>query len=160
MARLTVNGKSHDVEVDPDTPLLWVLREHLGMTGTKYGCGVAACGACTVHIDGEAVRSCSMPVSAVAGKKITTIEGLADGDKLKPIQQAFLDHLGFQCGYCTSGMIMNAQGLLNDNPKPTRQQILDGMERNFCRCSAHQRIVDAVEQASHAPAVGASRGDV
>jgi len=156
----TLNGKPTRADTADDRKLLWVLRDDFALTGSKFGCGIGACGACTVLIDGKAVRSCITALKAVEGKKVTTIEGLADGDKLKPIQQAFLDHNGFQCGYCTSGMIMTAQGLLNQNAKPTREQIVAGMDKNFCRCSAHLRIIDAVEQASQTGTVGASRGDV
>ena len=119
MIRLMVNGQSYDVDVEPDTPLLWAIRENVGLTGTKYGCGIAQCGACTVDIDGTAVRSCSLPASEAAGKKITTIEGLAQNGKLHPVQQAWLDLDIPQCGYCQSGMIMAVAGLLKDNPKPT-----------------------------------------
>ncbi|HET6928602.1 MAG TPA: (2Fe-2S)-binding protein, partial [Hyphomicrobiaceae bacterium] len=123
MARLTVNGKSHDLDVDPDTPLLWAIREHVGLTGTKYGCGIAQCGACTVHIDGEAVRSCSMPVSAAEGKAITTIEGLAQNGVLHKVQKAWIDHDVPQCGYCQCGMIMAVAALLKEKPKPTDADI-------------------------------------
>jgi isoquinoline 1-oxidoreductase alpha subunit len=123
MARLTINGKAHDLEVDPNTPLLWVLREWIGMTGTKYGCGIAQCGACTVHIDGVATRSCSFPVSAAAGKQITTIEGLAQNDNLHPVQKAWLELDVPQCGYCQSGMIMAVAALLKERPKPTDADI-------------------------------------
>ena len=123
MATLTINGQSHDVDVDPDTPLLWVLREWIGLTGTKYGCGIAQCGACTVHVDGIAMRSCSLPVSAAAGKQITTIEGLAQNGTLHPVQKAWLEHDVPQCGYCQSGMIMAVAALLKDKPKPTDADI-------------------------------------
>src|SRR5213080_4241598 len=123
MANLTVNGKTHDVDADPNTPLLWVLREWIGMTGTKYGCGVAQCGACTVHVDGVATRSCVMPVSAVEGKKITTIEGLAKGKTLTNVQKAWLQHDVPQCGYCQAGMIMAVEALLKEKPKPTDKDI-------------------------------------
>ena len=143
MTRLTVNGKTHDIDVDPDTPLLWVLREQLGMTGTKYGCGVAACGACTVHIDGQAVRSCSMPVSMADGKKITTIEGLAENGVLHRVQQAWIDLDVPQCGYCQSGMIMAVSALLAEKPKPTDAEI-DAAITNICRCGTYQRIRAAI----------------
>lgn len=150
----TLNGKPTTVDTADDRRLLWVLRDDLGMTGTRFGCGVAQCGCCTVLVDGKATRACITPMRTVANKSVTTIEGLASGDNLKPIQQAFLDHAGYQCGYCTSGMIMTAQGLLNGNPKPTRDQIIAGMDRNLCRCGAHPRIVDAIEAASKATAGG------
>jgi aerobic-type carbon monoxide dehydrogenase small subunit (CoxS/CutS family) len=144
----TLNGKKTELNIDPTSTLLWVLRNQLGLTGTKYGCGMGFCGACTVLIDNEPVRSCTLPVGDVAGKKIVTIEGLSKNGKLHPVQQAFVDHDALQCGFCTSGMIMNATGLLIKNPKPTKEQIISGMEDNLCRCGAHVRIIDAVEAAS------------
>lgn len=144
----TLNGTPRTLNAEDDRRLLWVIRDDLGLTGTKFGCGVASCGACTVLVDGKAVRSCSASLKSVEGKKVTTIEGLADGDVLHPVQQGFFDHLGFQCGYCTSGMIMTGAAFLNANPHPTRDQIVEGMNRNLCRCGAHVRIVDAIEQAS------------
>ena len=147
MARLTVNGKAHDIDVDPDTPLLWVLREQLGMTGTKFGCGIAACGACTVHIDGEAVRSCSMPVSMVEGKKITTIEGLAENNVLHRVQQAWIDLDVPQCGYCQSGMIMAVSALLAEKPKPTDAEI-DAAITNICRCGTFPRVRAGIHHAA------------
>jgi len=149
MARLTVNGKAHDVDVDPDTPLLWVLREQLGMTGTKYGCGIAECGACTVHIDGEAVRSCSTPVSTAEGKNIVTIEGLAENGVLHRVQQAWLDLDVPQCGYCQSGMIMAVAALLHEKPKPTDAEIDDAIT-NICRCGTFPRVRAAIHQAANA----------
>jgi isoquinoline 1-oxidoreductase alpha subunit len=149
MARLDVNGKIHAVDVEADTPLLWVLREQLGMTGTKYGCGVAQCGACTVHIDGVATRSCVMPVSAVEGKKITTIEGLASGGTLTKVQQAWLKHDVPQCGYCQSGMIMAAAALLKDKPRPTDADI-DAAMTNICRCGTFQQVRAAIHEAAKA----------
>ena len=140
-----LNGKSTTITVDGDRKLLWVLRTDLGLTGTKYGCGRNLCGACTVVIDREAVRSCMLPVREVRGKEVTTIEGLAKGDQLHPLQKAFAEHGAVQCGFCTPGMIMNAYALLLKNPKATREQIIAGMEDNLCRCSAHQRIVKAIE---------------
>ncbi|MFZ0282861.1 MAG: (2Fe-2S)-binding protein, partial [Bacteroidales bacterium] len=128
--------------------LLWVLRNQLGLTGTKFGCGNGFCGAGTVLINREATRSCMTPVSDIAGKEIITIEGLARGSKLHPVQQAFVDHDALQCGYCTPGMILTATALLMKNPSPSRQQIIEGLEENFCRCGAHTRIIDAVETAS------------
>ncbi len=147
MVALTVNGQQHDVAVAPNTPLLWVLREHLKLTGTKFGCGIAACGACTVHIDGEAVRSCAMPVSLVAGKSITTIEGLSP-DGSHPLQKAWIAEQVPQCGYCQSGQIMQAATLLTGNKKPTREQIVEHMDGNICRCGTYLRIISAIERAS------------
>ena len=144
---LTVNGKSQQVTAEPDTPLLWVVREHLKLTGTKYGCGAALCGACTVHVDGKATRSCVTPVSAVAGKKVTTIEGLAPkGDH--PLQKAWIAEQVPQCGYCQSGQIMQAAELLATNKKPTREQIVTHMDGNICRCGTYTRIVRAIERAA------------
>ena len=149
MATLTINGKSHDVDADPDTPLLWVLREWIGMTGTKYGCGIAQCGACTVHVDGVATRSCLFPVSAAAGKQITTIEGLAQNGKMHPVQRAWLDHDVPQCGYCQSGMIMAVASLLKEKPKPTDADI-DEAITNICRCGTFQQVREAVHAAANA----------
>ena len=142
MARLTINGKAHQFEADPDTPLLWVIREQIGLTGTKYGCGVAQCGACTVHIDGAAVRSCVLPVSAAEGKQITTIEGLAPNGVLTKVQQAWLAHDVPQCGYCQSGMIMAVTALLKDKPKPSDADI-DAAITNICRCGTFQQVREA-----------------
>ena len=153
----TLNGKPTTLDAPADRKLLWVLRDDFGLTGSKFGCGIGSCGACAVIIDGKATRSCITNISAVAGRKITTIEGLADGETLQPVQEAFLEHYGFQCGYCTSGMIMTGHALLQENPHPTREQIVQGMERNFCRCGAHVRIVDAIEAASKAPMVGGGK---
>ena len=149
MARLTINGKTLEIDVDPSTPLLWAIREQLGLTGTKYGCGVAQCGACTVHVNGEAVRSCVMPVSAVEGKKITTIEGLAAGGKLTRVQQAWIDNDVPQCGYCQSGMIMAVTALLQKTPKPTDAQI-DAEITNICRCGTFQQVREAIHAAAKA----------
>ena len=143
----TLNGAVQTLTTDANRRLLWVLRDDLGLTGTKYGCGIAACGACTVLVDGQAVRSCITSLQAVEGKRVTTIEGIASGDQLQPVQQAFMDHAGYQCGYCTSGMIVGAQALLNANPKPTRAQIVEGLEGHLCRCGAHVRIIAAIEAA-------------
>jgi isoquinoline 1-oxidoreductase alpha subunit len=144
---LNINGKQQAVDVDPKTPLLWVLREHLSLVGTKYGCGIAQCGACTVHLEGSAVRSCSLPVSAVANKKITTIEGLSEnGDH--PVQKAWLEHDVAQCGYCQTGQIMSAAALLKTNPNPTDAQIEDAMSGNICRCGTYLRIKEAIKTAS------------
>ena len=149
MARFVVNGKSVQVDVEPSTPLLWVLREQVGLTGTKYGCGVAQCGACTVHIDGQAIRSCAMPVSAVEGKRVTTIEGLAQGGKLNKVQQAWLTHDVPQCGYCQSGMIMAVTALLQQKPKPTDADI-DAAITNICRCGTFQQVREAIHMAAKA----------
>jgi isoquinoline 1-oxidoreductase subunit alpha len=147
MVAFTLNGKQQDVEVGPNTPLLWVLREHLKLTGTKFGCGIAMCGACTVHIDGEPVRSCAMPISFVAGKSVTTIEGLsADGSHA--LQKAWIAEQVPQCGYCQSGQIMQAAALLASNKKPTREQIVDHMDGNICRCGTYLRIISAIERAA------------
>jgi isoquinoline 1-oxidoreductase subunit alpha len=147
MARLTVNGKAHDVNVEPDTPLLWVLREQIGLTGTKYGCGIAQCGACTVHINGQAVRACSLAVSEAEGKQITTIEGLAQGTMLHKVQKAWVDHDVPQCGYCQTGMIMAAAALLRDKPKPTDADI-DATITNICRCGTYQQVRAAIHAAA------------
>ena len=147
MIDLLINGTSRKVDVDPEMPLLWVLRDELGLTGTKYGCGMALCGACTVHLDGVAVRSCSTPVSAAAGKKITTIEGLsADGSH--PVQQAWVAHQVPQCGYCQSGQIMQAASLLAKTPKPTDAEIDSAMAGNVCRCGTYPRIRAAIHTAA------------
>jgi isoquinoline 1-oxidoreductase subunit alpha len=149
MARLTINGQSHNVDVEPNTPLLWVLREQVGLTGTKYGCGIAQCGACTVHIDGEAVRSCSLPVSAAEGKQITTIEGLAQNGVLHKVQKAWIDHEVPQCGYCQCGMIMAVAALLKDKPKPTDADINNTIT-NICRCGTFQQVREAIHAAANA----------
>jgi isoquinoline 1-oxidoreductase subunit alpha len=149
MARFVVNGKPVQVDVEPSTPLLWALREQVGLTGTKYGCGVAQCGACTVHIDGQATRSCVMPVSAVEGKRVTTIEGLAQGGKLTKVQQAWLDHDVPQCGYCQTGMIMAVTALLGDKPKPTDADI-NAAITNICRCGTFQQVREAIHTAAKA----------
>jgi len=146
--RFTLNGKKTEITTEPNQTLLWVLRNQLGLTGTKYGCGTGFCGACTVLINKEPSRSCTLPVSDVAGKDVITIEGLARGGKLHPVQQAFVDHDALQCGFCTPGMILTAAGMLMKNPALTRQQIIDGLEDNLCRCGAHTRIIDAVETAA------------
>ena len=151
----TLNGKPASVTTDDERMLLWVLRSDLGLTGTKFGCGEGLCGACTVIVDQQAVRSCSVPIKDIAGKHVVTIEGLANGDKLHPIQEAFLKHHAFQCGYCTPGMLLNAYALLLKTPKPTRSQILTHMEDNLCRCGAHVRIVEAIQEASGAVQGGA-----
>ncbi len=143
-----LNGKGMGLTVDPGRNLLWVLRAELKLTGTKYGCGKGQCGACTVLIGKQAVRSCLIPMTSVEGKDILTIEGLADGGSLHPLQRAFAEHDALQCGYCTSGMILNAYALLQRNPQPSRSQILSGMEGNLCRCSSYFRIVRAIEAAA------------
>jgi aerobic-type carbon monoxide dehydrogenase small subunit (CoxS/CutS family) len=140
-----LNGKPTKLEVEGDRMLLWVLRTDLGLTGTKFGCGASLCGACTVIVSKEAVRSCQLAVKEVRGKDVTTIEGLAGNGTLHPLQKAFAEHDALQCGFCTPGMIMTAYGLMLKNPKLTRAQILDGMEHNLCRCGTHKRIVEAIE---------------
>jgi isoquinoline 1-oxidoreductase alpha subunit len=149
MARLTINGRSVEVNVNPDTPLLWAIREQVGLTGTKYGCGIAQCGSCTVHMDGAAVRSCIMPVAAAEGKKITTIEGLASNGVLHKVQKAWLDHEVPQCGYCQAGMIMAVAALLKDKPKPTDADINAGIT-NICRCGTFQQVREAIHAAAKA----------
>jgi isoquinoline 1-oxidoreductase alpha subunit len=149
MARFTVNGNAHEIDVDPTTPLLWVLREQVGLTGTKYGCGIAQCGACTVHVDGMAVRSCSLLVSDAEGKQITTIEGLAENGGLHPVQKAWLDHDVPQCGYCQSGMIMAVAALLKEKPKPTDADI-NAAITNICRCGTFQQVRAAIHAAAGA----------
>jgi isoquinoline 1-oxidoreductase alpha subunit len=149
MIVLSVNGKSYEVDVEPDTPLLWVLRDTIGLTGTKYGCGIAQCGACTVHLDGVATRSCQVPISTVGTRPVTTIEALAKNDKLHPVQQAWLDLDVPQCGYCQSGMIMAVAALLKQNPKPTDAEI-DAAITNICRCGSYQRVRAAIHAAANA----------
>ena len=151
---LIVNGADYDVDVEPDAPLLWVIRDELGLTGTKYGCGVAACGACTVHVDGKAMRSCSVPVSSVGGASITTIEGLAPNRSLSPVQQAWIDHQIPQCGYCQSGMIMAVSAFLATNPHPTDEQ-LAATVTNICRCGTYSRIRAAVHSLTAGKPAGA-----
>jgi isoquinoline 1-oxidoreductase alpha subunit len=147
MVAFTLNGKPASVDAEAGTPLLWVIRDHLKMTGTKYGCGAGLCGACTVHIDGRAVRSCQTPASAVAGKTVTTIEGLSP-DSSHPLQKAWVAEQVPQCGYCQSGQIMKAAELLAQNPKPTREQIVTHMDGNICRCGTYNRILAAIQRAS------------
>ena len=149
MARLTVNGQLHTMDADPDTPLLWVLRDHIGLTGTKYGCGIAQCGACTVHMDGMAVRSCSVPISLADGKQITTIEGLAQNGTLHKVQKAWVDHDVPQCGYCQSGMIMAVAALLKDKPKASDEDINREIT-NICRCGTYQQVREAIHAATSA----------
>jgi len=144
---VTINGEKHRLELDPNTPLLWVLRDHLNLPGTKYGCGVGQCGACTVHFNGSAIRSCQLPISSVADNEITTIEGLSkDGDH--PVQKAWLKHDVPQCGYCQAGQIMSAVALLKNNPSPNDEEIEDGMNGNICRCGTYTRIKAAIKSAS------------
>jgi len=149
MPTLTINGQSRNVDVEPDTPLLWALRENVGLTGTKYGCGIAQCGSCTVHVDGVAMRSCSLPVSAVVGKQITTIEGLAVSGVLNNVQKAWLDHDVPQCGYCQAGMIMAVTALLKEKPKPTDADINNAIT-NICRCGTYQQVRAAIHAAASA----------
>jgi len=143
-----LNGETVSVNTEAQRPLLWVLRTNLGLKGTKYGCGEGVCGACTVIIDGRAVRSCVISVGSVRDKEILTIEGLANNGELHPIQKAFVKHDALQCGFCTPGMILNAYSFLLSNPEPSRQEIIDGMEYNLCRCGAHIRIIRAIEEAA------------
>ena len=149
MANLTINGKSFTVDVEPDTPLLWAIRENVGLTGTKYGCGIAQCGACTVHVDGVAMRSCSVAVSEAEGKQITTIEGLATGGVLHKVQTAWVENDVPQCGYCQSGMIMAVAALLKEKPKPTDQDIDDAIT-NICRCGTFQQVRAAIHAVANA----------
>ena len=153
MIFLTVNGTNQRVDVSPDTPLLWVLRDNLGLTGTKYGCGMALCGACTVHVDGQATRSCVMPISAAAGKSVLTIEGLSR-DGSHPLQRAWIAEEVPQCGYCQSGQIMAAAVLLRENPRPSDADIDDAMSGNICRCGTYQRIRRAIHRAAGTPTEG------
>ena len=148
MITLNINGKTQHVDVEADMPLLWVLRDELALTGTKYGCGIALCGSCTVHVDGAAARSCVTPVGQVAGKRITTIEALAQGERLHPVQQAFVDQGAFQCGYCTSAMVLLTTALLAHHPRPDRATITEWISSNVCRCTGYAQIIAAVEQAA------------
>lgn len=156
--QLAINGKSYSVDTDPQTSLLTVLREDLDLTGSKYGCGEGMCGACTVLIDGKATRSCITRVGLVAQKKITTIEGLASGDHLHPVQEAFLEVGAMQCAYCTSGMIMSAVALLQKNPNPKEKEIVDFMDGNVCRCGTYPRIVSAIQKAAKASQTASAKG--
>lgn len=146
--RFRLNGRPATLDIDEEHSLLWALRTQLELTGTKYGCGEGLCGACTVLVDGKAVRSCITPVKAVSGKEVLTVEGLARGEVLHPLQQAFIAQGAVQCGYCTPGMLMSAHVLLRRNPRPSRDEIAAHMEHNLCRCGAHQRIVDAIDSAA------------
>jgi isoquinoline 1-oxidoreductase subunit alpha len=157
MPNLTINGQSYFADAPSDTPLLWVIREDLRLTGTKYGCGIGACGACTVHVDGEAVRSCMVTVGELGGSRITTIEGL-DPANAHPVQQAWIEQQVPQCGYCQSGQIMQAAALLSANSRPTDQQIVDGMTGNLCRCATYSRIVGAVKRAAEIANDGGRHG--
>jgi aerobic-type carbon monoxide dehydrogenase small subunit (CoxS/CutS family) len=148
--QLQINGQRHSIQSDPDTSLLTILRDHLGLTGSKYGCGEGQCGSCTVLLDGAPRRSCVTPVSAAAGKPITTIEGLEQSGSLHPVQQAFLDAEAFQCAYCTSGMIMSSVALLKQNSNPTPAEIEQALQGNICRCGTHPRIIEAVQKAAKA----------
>ena len=148
MLRLNVNGKDHEVDVPADTPLLWVLRDELKLVGTKFGCGMAQCGACTVHMNGTPIRSCSVPASAIAGQKITTIEGLATGNALTAVQKAWMEHDVAQCGYCQAGQIMSATALLAQNPDPSDDDIDNFMSGNICRCGTYVRIRKAIKSAA------------
>lgn len=147
MTEFTINGRAVDVAAQPDTPLLWVIREHLKLTGTKFGCGIAQCGACTVHVDSEPTRSCVTPLQDVAGKSVTTIEGLSS-DASHPLQKAWIAEQVPQCGYCQSGQIMQAAALLRSNPNPSREQIVEHMDGNICRCGTYVRIISAIERAA------------
>lgn len=151
---LVVNGQKRTVQAEPETPLLEVLRNDLGLTGSKFGCGESECGACTVVVDGHATRSCQLPAAEVAGRSITTIEGLAKDGRLHPLQQAFLDEDAMQCGYCVAGMIMNAYAMLQRNPNPTEREIRDQMRGNVCRCCVYPRMVKAIQRAA-----GVMRGE-
>jgi aerobic-type carbon monoxide dehydrogenase small subunit (CoxS/CutS family) len=155
LIKLSINGKTQSIDVDEQTSLLVVLRDYLDLTGTKYGCGEGQCGACTVLIDGQARRSCITSVGAVAQSQITTIEGLEKDDRVHPVQEAFLAEGALQCGYCTSGMILSACGLLRKNPHPTETEIVDFMQGNICRCGTYPRIIAAIQRASHAEKGGA-----
>ena len=148
--QFTLNNEPAELSLDPEASLLWVLRSHnqLDLTGTKYGCGLGYCGACTVLIDGKPERSCMITADFIEGRNVTTIEGLANGETLHPVQKAFIEHDAMQCGYCTPGMIMHATGLLNENPDPTHQEIIDGMEENLCRCGTHVRVIKAIKSAA------------
>ncbi len=157
VVRFTMNGRQVSLKTEAERPLLWVLRTDLGLTGTKYGCGDGHCGACTVVVNGRAQRSCQTPVGKVKGQDVMTIEGLARGDRLHPIQQAFIEHEAMQCGFCTSGMIMSAYSLLRENPRPTEADIIRGMNDNLCRCASYGRIVKAIQSAARAMTTGRAR---
>lgn len=148
--KLTINDQQYDVDADPNMPILYVLRDLVGLTATKFGCGVGQCGACTMHLDGSPIRSCLTPVLVAEGKNLTTLEGLADGDELHPIQQAWLDHKVAQCGYCQAGQMMSAVALLKRTPNPTEEEIQQSMQGNICRCGTYPRIKAAIKQAAQA----------
>ncbi|MFN8355530.1 MAG: (2Fe-2S)-binding protein [Spirosomataceae bacterium] len=154
---LVVNGKKHTLDVDPQMPLLWAIRDFVGLKGTKYGCGIAQCGACTVHLNGTPIRSCSVPVSAVANKKITTIEGVGTEESLHAVQQAWIEEQVPQCGYCQSGQIMSAVSLIASNPRPTDEDIDNAMSGNICRCGTYQRIRKAIHRAAEIQSKGAKK---
>lgn len=156
--RLTVNGDVRSLDVEGDTPLLWVIRDELGLKGTKFGCGAGLCGACTVHLNGQPVRSCSTPVELAAGSEVTTIEGLGNPDRLHALQQAWIEQGVPQCGYCQSGQIMSAAHLLDTNPSPTRDDIVAAMTGNICRCGTYSRIIAAVESVAGSQSSGQSEG--
>jgi len=147
LIRFTLNGKETEISLDPNLTLMWVLRDQFGLTGTKYGCGIGVCGACTILLDKEAIRSCTLQVNDVLNRNVVTIEGLASDGELHPVQKAFMENDALQCGYCTPGMIMNATGLLLANPEPTKQEVIYAMEDNLCRCGAHIRIIKAIQEA-------------
>ena len=147
LIRFTLNGKKTEITVDPTLTLLWVLRDQFGLSGTKYGCGEGLCGSCSVLIDNEVYRSCSIQIGDIAGQSIITIEGLSSNGQLHPLQSAFIEKDALQCGYCTPGMIISAYGLLLNNPEPTREEVIEGMEGNLCRCGAHIRIIEAIQSA-------------
>lgn len=155
---LTVNGDERSLDIEGDTPLLWVLRDELGLKGTKFGCGAGLCGACTVHLNGQPVRSCSTPVEMADGGQVVTIEGLNDGDRLHALQEAWIEHGVPQCGYCQSGQIMSAAHLLANNPAPSREEIVAAMTGNLCRCGTYSRIIAAVESVAGAESSGSSQG--
>jgi aerobic-type carbon monoxide dehydrogenase small subunit (CoxS/CutS family) len=157
LVQLQLNGKSVRLTVDPRRMLLWVLRDDLGLTGTKYGCGEGACGSCTVVVDGEAVRSCQYPVGDARSKEVVTIEGLATDGTLHPLQEAFVRHNAMQCGFCTPGMILQAYSVLRKNPRPTRQELVQAMEGNLCRCGSYGRILQAIEAGADAMRRGSGR---
>ena len=152
--KFTLNGKPIELNLDSDRMLLWILRTDLGLTGTKYGCGESYCGACTVIVNDEAVRSCQLTVKDIQGKEVITIEGLAKNGTLHPVQKAFMQHDALQCGYCTPGMILNAYSFLKKNPRPSTSEIIDAMENNLCRCGAHKRIIQAIQDAAKEMAGG------
>ena len=159
MITLIVNGTTHELDVDPSTPLLWVIRENVGLTGTKFGCGIAQCGACTVHLDGAPIRSCVTPAQVADGKQVTTIEGVGSGDDLHPVQQAWIDDQVPQCGYCQSGQIMSAVALLASNPAPTDADIDNAMSGNICRCGTYPRIRSGIKKAAGAMTAATTRDD-